>query len=133
MTENAFAPVRSSEKAAGVDLFSAYNTVIPSKGKGIVKTDLKISLPEECYGRIAPRSGMAAKNFIDVGAGVIDADYRGPLNVLLFNFGEEDFQINKGERIAQLICERILIPDLKETDSLDTTNRGIGGFGSTGK
>ena len=67
---------------------------------------LAISLLPACYGRIAPRSGLAIKKFIDVGAGVIDADYRGELGVILFNFGEEDFIVNMGDRIAQLIFEK---------------------------
>ncbi|XP_038961577.1 deoxyuridine 5'-triphosphate nucleotidohydrolase isoform X12 [Rattus norvegicus] len=81
----------------------------------------------------APRSGLAVKHFIDVGAGVIDEDYRGNVGVVLFNFGKEKFEVKKGDRIAQLICERILYPDLEEVQTLDNTERGSGGFGSTGK
>lgn len=101
--------------------------------QGICKTDLQISIPEGCYGRVAPRSGLAAKNFIDVGAGVVDADYRGNLCVILFNFGKEDFIVRRGDRIAQLICEKISYPELEEVESLDETTRGEGGFGSTGR
>ena len=72
------------------------------------------------------------KKFIDVGAGVIDADYRGEVKVLLFNFGDEDFKIPKGERIAQLIIERIALTKLEEVEELTDTKRGAGGFGSTG-
>ena len=85
-----------------------------------------------CYGRIAPRSGLAHKNFIDVGAGVIDSDYRGNVGVILFNFGEQDFEVKKGDRIAQLICEKIEYPDLIEEEELAESERGDGGFGSTG-
>lgn len=95
-------------------------------------TDLQIAVPEGCYGRVAPRSGLAAKKFIDVGAGVIDYDYRGNVGVVLFNFGDEDFKVSKGDRIAQLICERICYPRLEECKTLDVTERGVGGFGSTG-
>ena len=99
-------------------------------------------------GRVAPRSGLAAKHSIDVGAGVIDADYRGPLKVLLFNLGETDFAINQGDRIAQLIIERvganihyllhvtntgqIYTPEVLVVDQLPDSVRGAGGFGSTG-
>ena len=99
-------------------------------------------------GRVAPRSGLAAKHSIDVGAGVIDADYRGPLKVLLFNLGETDFAINEGDRIAQLIIERvganihypihvtntsqIYTPEVLVVDQLPDSVRGAGGFGSTG-
>ena len=81
---------------------------------------------------MAPRSGLALKKFIDVGAGVIDSDYRGELGVILFNFSDEDFVINMGDRIAQLIFEKIKTPELKELDSLEGTGRGEEGFGSTG-
>ncbi|XP_046689241.1 deoxyuridine 5'-triphosphate nucleotidohydrolase, mitochondrial-like [Homalodisca vitripennis] len=99
----------------------------------MVKTDLKIMLPEGCYGRIAPRSGLTWKNGIDVGAGVIDEDYRGDVRVILFNHSDEPFTIEAGDRIAQLICEKIYYPELEEVQELDETNRGSGGFGSTGK
>lgn len=85
-----------------------------------------------CYGRIAPRSGLAWKNHIDVGAGVIDEDYRGNIGVVLFNHSNEDFKVIKGDRIAQLICQRIEYPVLQEVTNLDNTSRGAGGFGSTG-
>lgn len=111
---------------------SAYDCVIPARGKMVVKTDIQIELPEGCYGRIAPRSGLAAKNFIDVGAGVVDEDYRGNLGVVLFNHSDVKFAIAKGDRIAQLICEKIFYPQLEEVKTLSETERGAGGFGSTG-
>ncbi|XP_045504115.1 deoxyuridine 5'-triphosphate nucleotidohydrolase [Colias croceus] len=132
LTENAFPPVKGSEKAAGYDLKSAYDYIVPARGKELVKTDLQIELPSECYGRVAPRSGLAVKNFIDVGAGVIDEDYRGNVGVVLFNHSDQDFLVKKGDRIAQLICERIYYPKLEEVGVLSETNRGDGGFGSTG-
>lgn len=85
-----------------------------------------------CYGRIAPRSGLAWKNHIDVGAGVIDEDYRGNIGVVLFNHSDQEFKVTKGDRIAQLICQRIDYPVLQEVTNLDNTSRGAGGFGSTG-
>ncbi|NWU78182.1 DUT protein, partial [Onychorhynchus coronatus] len=133
LSENAFAPSRGSARAAGYDLYSAYDCVIPPMEKAVVKTDIQIALPSGCYGRVAPRSGLAAKHFIDVGAGVIDEDYRGNVGVVLFNFGKETFEVKKGDRIAQLICERIYYPELEEVEALDDTDRGEGGFGSTGK
>ncbi|CAI9736088.1 5' [Octopus vulgaris] len=92
LSQNAFIPTRGSPQAAGYDLYSAYEYTVPSKGKLLAKTDLQIALPEGCYGRVAPRSGLALKHFIDVGAGVIDQDYRGNVGVLLFNFSETDFK-----------------------------------------
>ncbi|XP_076443380.1 deoxyuridine 5'-triphosphate nucleotidohydrolase-like [Babylonia areolata] len=133
LSEEATTPTRGSEQAAGYDLYSAYDYTVPARGKVIAKTDIQIALPEGCYGRVAPRSGLAAKHFIDVGAGVIDQDYRGNVGVVLFNFADANFEVKKGDRIAQLICERIYIPELQELKTLDNTDRGDGGFGSTGK
>lgn len=83
-------------------------------------------------GRVAPRSGLAVKHSIHTGAGVIDADYRGEVKVILFNLGDSDFEIKEGDRIAQLILERIYTPEVKVVAVLDATVRGAGGFGSTG-
>ena len=83
-------------------------------------------------GRIAPRSGLAAKHSIATGAGVIDYDYRGEVKVILFNHADADFAINAGDRIAQLVLERIVTPDVVEVAELEGTERGAGGFGSTG-
>ena len=129
---NAKLPVRGTDGAAGYDLAAAQAAVVPAHGKCLVKTGLVMALPHGCYGRIAPRSGLALKKFIDVGAGVIDADYRGEVGVILFNFGEEDFVINMGDRIAQLIFEKIKTPIVKEMNELEGTDRGVGGYGSTG-
>ena len=113
--------------------YSASDMVIPAQGKAIIPTDISIAVPEGTYGRVAPRSGLAAKHHIDVGAGVIDADYRGPVGVVLFNLGKADYQVAKGDRIAQLVLEKIVVADVEECDDLDDTVRGAGGFGSTGK
>lgn len=80
----------------------------------------------------APRSGLAWKHSIDVGAGVVDYDYRGNVGVILFNFSDVDFEVKVGDRIAQLILERIVTPEVVEVESLDETERGEGGYGSTG-
>ncbi|RUS84854.1 hypothetical protein EGW08_007395 [Elysia chlorotica] len=133
LSKDATTPTRGSKFAAGYDLYSAQKIVVPAKGKELVNTDIQIAVPEGCYGRVAPRSGLAVKKFIDVGAGVVDQDYRGNVGVVLFNFSSEDFEVNKGDRIAQLICERICYPELEELPSLDETERGSNGYGSTGK
>ncbi|XP_061433473.1 deoxyuridine 5'-triphosphate nucleotidohydrolase, mitochondrial-like [Lethenteron reissneri] len=133
LSANAVAPYKASDKAAGFDLHSAYDYEIPPMDRLVVQTDIQIALPEGCYGRIAPRSGLAAKHGIDVGAGVVDEDYRGNVGVVLFNFGKKPFLVKRGDRIAQLICEKIFYPQLEECTSLENTERGSGGFGSTGK
>ncbi|KAF0043032.1 hypothetical protein F2P81_004369 [Scophthalmus maximus] len=133
LSEHARTPTRGSTKAAGYDLYSAYDYSIGPMDKAIVKTDIQIAVPHGCYGRVAPRSGLAAKHFIDVGAGVVDEDYRGNVGVVLFNFSKDTFDVKKGDRVAQLVCERICYPDLEEQETLDETERGAGGFGSTGR
>lgn len=132
LSENAKPPTKGSKLSAGYDLYSAEDAVVPSKGKMLVSTDLSIRVPHGTYGRIAPRSGLAAKSFIDVGAGVIDRDYSGIVKILLFNFNDQDFYVKKGDRIAQLILEKIEECEIKIVDELDITERGEGGFGSTG-
>ena len=86
--------------AVGYDLVSAEDVSVKAKNKYLVSTGLSMAIPEGYYGRVAPRSGLAVKNFIDVGAGVLDPDYRGEVKVLLFNFSEVDFEVKKGDRIA---------------------------------
>jgi len=133
LSSSAICPSRGSADAAGYDLYAAEAKVIEPGKRGLVKTDIQIAVPEGCYGRVAPRSGLAWKHGIDVGAGVIDRDYRGNVGVILFNFGDEPFAVAQGDRIAQLILERILMAELQEMPTLDATQRGEGGFGSTGK
>ena len=84
------------------------------------------------YGRIAPQCSLAFKKIIDVGAGVVDSDYRGEMRVILFNFGNEDFIVNMGDRIAQLIFEKINTPVIKEKNDLEGTGREDRGYGSMG-
>ncbi|CAH1432393.1 unnamed protein product [Lactuca virosa] len=132
LSEKAILPARGSSLAAGYDLSSAIDTKVPARGKALVPTDLSIAVPEGTYARIAPRSGLTWKHSIDVGAGVIDADYRGPVGVILFNHSDSEFEVKTGDRIAQLIIEKIITPEVVEVDDLDSTVRGAGGFGSTG-
>ncbi|KZV64081.1 dUTP diphosphatase [Peniophora sp. CONT] len=132
LSEKAKLPTRGSALAAGYDLYSAEEKVIPARGKALVDTQISIAVPAGTYGRVAPRSGLASKFMIDTGAGVIDADYRGVVFVLLFNLSEQDFTVKEGDRIAQLIIEKIQTPEVLEVEDLDATLRGAGGFGSTG-
>ena len=125
-------PSRGSEWSAGYDLSSAKAMTIAPGERAIVPTDLSIACPAGTYGRIAPRSGLTVKKGIHVGAGVVDADYRGPVGVVLFNLGDKDFEINVGDRVAQLILEQIMMAPVEEVEELEETVRGSGGFGSTG-
>ncbi|KAG4955104.1 hypothetical protein GLYMA_14G207800v4 [Glycine max] len=133
LSDKAVLPSRASPLSAGYDLSSAVETKVPARGKALVATDISIAIPEGTYARVAPRSGLAWKHSIDVGAGVIDADYRGPVGVILFNHSDTDFEVKVGDRVAQLIIEKIVTPNVvTEVEDLDETVRGEGGFGSTG-
>ena len=125
-------PQRATEGSAGYDLCSAVDTVVAPGGREMVATELSIQVPLAHYGRIAPRSGLAMKRGINVGAGVIDSDYRGKVGVVLFNHSDVPFEIKTGDRIAQLILERISTFPVEEVEALGDTERGVGGFGSTG-
>ena len=110
MSDKARAPMKSSVGAAGFDLCSAVDVLVAPNDKALISTDLRVLVPSGTYGRVAPRSGIATSFNAHVGAGVIDEDYRGPLVVLLFNLGENSFKVQQGDRIAQLICEKIVSP-----------------------
>lgn len=134
-------PVRGSSLSAGFDLCASDDAVVPGStvdanggvaiGRGLVPTGIALAIPAGLYGRVAPRSGLAVKRGIDVGAGVIDADYRDEVRVVLFNLGSVPFEIRAGDRIAQIVFERIAEPEMVEVDALSGVDRG-GGFGSTG-
>jgi len=107
LSSSAMPPTRSSAFAAGYDLYASKEATVPAWGKVLVDTDISIAVPINTYGRIAPRSGLASKHSIHTGAGVIDADYRGPVKVLLFNLSATEFNIAAHDRVAQLIVERV--------------------------
>ena len=125
-------PTRGSGGAVGYDLYSIDTVVIPPKHRALLSTGIAVVLPPGVYGRVAPRSSLALKYGIQVGAGVIDPDYTGEVKVILFNHGHADFEVNKGDRIAQLILEKCDTPEVVEIGLLEETERGAGGFGSTG-
>ena len=132
LSPGAIAPTRGSTGAAGYDLYANEDVVITDSEFTPVSIGVTVAIPPGCYGRIAPRSGLAAKYGVIIGGGVIDEDYRGELKVLMSClFGMYD--VSRGERIAQLILEKITTPELEIVDSLDDTVRGSDGFGSTGK
>jgi dUTP pyrophosphatase len=132
LTYDAILPTRGSDGAVGYDLYSNCDGVIEGGNRGLISTGIAVSLPPGVYGRVAPRSGLAMKNGIQVGAGVIDPDYTGELKVLLFNHGSKDLEVKMGDRVAQLVLERCETPPVEEIGLLQETIRGDGGFGSTG-
>jgi dUTP pyrophosphatase len=107
LNSDALMPCKGSKSAAGYDLHACEDTVVPAEGKAIIHTGIAFRTPPNTYGRIAPRSGLAAKHHIQVGAGVIDEDYRGEVCVVLFNHAKTDFNVSKHDRIAQVIIEKI--------------------------
>ena len=121
--------------SAGCDLLSAENLVIRPGKRALVSTGLKIEIPTGFEGQVRPRSGLAAKYGITVlnSPGTIDEDFRGTIKVILFNAGDEEFIVKKGERIAQLVFSKIFHGTFLKTEGgLTNTSRGAGGFGSTG-
>lgn len=132
LSPNATLPTRGSERAAGLDLYASQYTSVPARKHMLVKTDISIKFPDGMYARIAPRSGLALRHGIDVGAGVIDQDYTGPIGIILFNHGDSDFEIKIGDRIAHLILEGMHLLPVKQVLAMEETARGSSGFGSTG-
>ena len=126
-------PTHATSYAAGWDLYSAETIIIPPQDKKTISTKIAIALPLTHSGKIEPRSGLAAKHHIDVGAGTIDPDYTGELLVVLFNHSKTPYEVTKGDRIAQLVIRKYVPLDLTVVDKLPTRDRGTAGFGSTGK
>ena len=126
-------PTRGSEGAAGLDLYAVERATLEPGGRAAVRTGLAVAVPRGFYGRVAPRSGLAVRHGLDVLAGVIDSDYRGEILCALVNHGREPFEIEPGARIAQLVVEAIATPDPAWAEDLEQTDRGAGGFGSTGE
>ena len=125
-------PKRGSALAAGLDVCSIEEINLGPKQRVMARTGLAVAIPPGFYGRVAPRSGLAAKNGLDVLAGVIDSDYRGEICCLLYNTGDERLYLPAGSKICQLIVEQIITPEAEWAADLDETARGAGGFGSTG-
>lgn len=133
LSPTAIAPKIAQIGDAGYDLYSDEDIVIPGDGKShLVNTNIALAIPLGCVGKIWSRSSMALRG-VHAGAGVIDSNYRGPIVVLLYNVGKEDCTIARGDRIAQLCLLQICTPEPILVDELGATNRGDGGFGSTGK
>jgi len=129
-------PKYMSHSASGMDLYAAVDgevTLKPGERK-LIPTGFKMALPEGHEAQVRPRSGLAIKNGISVlnTPGTIDEDYRGEVGVILVNHGNEDFRIKRGDRIAQMVINKIEQADIEEVKSLSETHRNSGGFGHTG-
>jgi len=130
--ERAKTPKKTNTNDAGFDLFSIEKVSIGSGKRAIVKTGITMTIPDGYVGLIWPRSGLAVKNGIDTLAGVIDSGYRGEICVVLQNHGDSTYELNPGDRIAQMIFQTIGCVYFNEVDSLEDSDRGEGGFGSSG-
>ncbi|MBR4476324.1 MAG: dUTP diphosphatase [Kiritimatiellae bacterium] len=119
---------------AGMDVRSVEDVTVPAKGRVLVHTGLVMLLPPMFEAQVRPRSGLALKHGITVlnTPGTIDAGYRGEVGVILANFGDSDFEVRKGDKIAQIVVAPVLQAQIEEADVIDETDRGSGGFGSTG-
>ena len=131
LSDNAILPRKGTIGSAGYDLYASAECLIPARGKAIVKTDIAMAIPYGYYGRVAPRSSMAVKH-TDIGAGVIDSDYRGEIGIVLFNHSEVDLVVKVHDRVAQIIIEKLGMGVLTEVSELEDTVRGENGYGSTG-
>jgi dUTP pyrophosphatase len=131
--ENGSLPEYSSAGAAGADLRASEPVEIAPGGRTAVPTALRLQIPPGHVGLVWPRSGLAVRHGIDTLAGVIDSDYRGEVRVVLVNHGEEAFRIERGDRIAQLLVQRVERAAFAAVPTIDETDRGEGGFGSSGR
>lgn len=131
---DAVMPAYAHASDAGMDVRSVRELVIPPGGRALVPTGLVVNLPAGYEAQVRPRSGLALKAGVTVlnSPGTIDAGYRGEIGVILANFGQDDFKVNVGDRIAQLVIAPVLQPVVVEATEVDSTDRGAGGFGSTG-
>jgi dUTP pyrophosphatase len=134
LVPEAVLPAYAHPGDAGMDLCSVESLVIPAGGRSLVRTGLKMALPAGYEAQVRPRSGLALKRGVTVlnTPGTIDEGYRGEVGVILANFGNEDFSVEIGDRIAQMVIAPVVRAEIVEADELDATDRGEGGFGSTG-
>ena len=137
LQENAILPTYGTAEAAGADLYACLETPvsIAPGASAWIPTGLSMEIPRGCAGLIYARSGMACKKGLAPAnkVGVIDSDYRGPVTVVLYNHGSETQVVSHGERIAQMVITPVITPAYEAVQTLSDTDRGQGGFGSTGK
>ncbi len=131
---DAVLPAYAHDGDAGMDVRSVADVVVPARGRALVPTGLVMMLPPGYEAQVRPRSGLALKSGITVlnTPGTIDAGYRGEVGVILFNTGDGDFRVAKGDKVAQLVIAPVTRAEVSETFEVDETERGAGGFGSTG-
>lgn len=131
---DAVLPAYAHPSDAGMDVRSVADIAIPPGGRALVPTGLVAIIPPMHEIQVRPRSGLALKHGVTVlnTPGTIDSGYRGEIGVILANFGDKEFSVSKGDKVAQLVFAPVVQPEIEETDTIDDTDRGVGGFGSTG-
>lgn len=129
----AFTPTRAHKTDAGLDLRTPKTRVVPPNSSVVINTGIHIELPHGCYGKIESKSGLNVKHDIVSCGGVIDEGYTGAIVVKLYNFGDEMYTFNEGDKVAQLIIQPYSAPDMELVDCLEDTERGDSGFGSSGR
>ncbi len=132
LDDMAVVPTKVNRSDAGYDLYALHGAIVQKHCHKLIKTGISMAIPEGYVGLIWPRSGMAYKHGIDVFAGVIDSSYRGDIGVILYNSQYSDYNVEQGDRIAQIVFQKVKDFDLQLVDNLDDTKRGSGGFGSSG-
>ena len=132
LDKNAYMPTRAHETDAGLDIYAMETKTVPAKGSAVFDTGVHIELPKNTVGMLKSKSGLNVKHGL-TSEGVIDVGYTGSICVKLYNNSDHDYTVNKGDKISQLVIMPILTPTLKLVESLEETERGNGGFGSTGK
>ncbi|MGN0875696.1 MAG: dUTP diphosphatase [Kiritimatiellia bacterium] len=132
---DAVLPAYAHPSDAGMDIRSVADVTVPARGRALVPTGLVVLLPPLYEAQVRPRSGLALKHGITVlnTPGTIDSGYRGEIGVILYNSSDVDFQVKKGDRVAQVVIAPVTQPVIEEAQEIDETDRGAGGFGSTGK
>ena len=132
LKENAIIPKYAHDGDAAMDLFSTENYTISAGKRNLVSTGIAMELPQGYFSSIRGKSGLAYKKGICILGGVIEWTYRGEYGVIVLNTGDEDFEIKKGDKVAQVVISPVAKVEIEEVKELSETNRGVGGFGSTG-
>lgn len=133
LNENAVVPTKAHPTDAGFDLVASATTIIPSHSRALIPTDIAMAIPKGYYGMVVGRSGNTIKRGLVGQTGVVDAGYRNGIGIMAFNLTDTDITIEQGERAGQIVLTPILVCELEEADELSTTDRGTGGYGSSGK
>lgn len=132
LDDGAYMPTRAHSMDAGLDLYSPVDAWLMPQASAVIDTGVHVELPPGSVGFLKSKSGLNVRYGI-LGEGVIDAGYIGSIRVKLYNHSEEGYYIQRGDKITQLVILPVILPDLEQVDSLEDTERGCGGFGSTGR